>query len=286
MTNKIYESVTNKIIEKIESGNIGQWFKSWSGDIDDPKNPVTGTQYRGINYLLLKLSPFTNPNWLTFKQISEKGGRVLKGEKSTMVIYYKKFNLVDEEGEATGKTIPLLKSYLVFNAEQTEGLSKEYFATPEPKEKQFSNLLDVAQNSGFKIKLSGSQAFYSPASDQITMPAVEQFNDVKNFEATLLHELTHLTGHESRLNRINKFNKFGSAAYAFEELIAELGSAFACAKLKIEGEMQHAEYLNSWLQVLRKDSKAIFKAATEAQKACDWLIDNLKTPAQSLLLAA
>jgi len=288
MSNKVYEIITNKIIDKIESGELGNWIKSWSADYaEQPKNPSTKTQYRGINYMLLQLAGFSNPNWMTFKQISAKGGRVKKGEKSTMIIYYKKLDIEEEgtNGETVEKSILMLKGYLVFNADQCENLPAECYTAPVKRGRKFSNLLDIAQNSGFNISLRGNRTYYTPASDSITMPEISAFNSVDNFESVLLHELTHLTGHETRLNRLKKFDRFGSSSYAFEELVAELGSAFACAKLGIQGEMQHAEYLNSWLQVLRKDKKAIFSAASHAQKACDWLIDNLKEK-QSLLLAA
>jgi antirestriction protein ArdC len=288
MTNSIYENVTNKIIEKIEKGGLEKWVQSWGGDFNDPKNPVTGTQYKGINYMLLSLSGYSNPNWLTFKQVSEKGGKVKKGEKSTMIIYYKQLSLTSKneagETEDTGRVIPMLRGYLVFNATQCENLPEQYLKTPEPKEKKFSSLLEVAKNSGFKIQLGGNRAFYSPDADKIVLPNIEQFNDLENFEATLLHELTHLTGHEDRLNRLKKFNRFGSQSYAFEELIAELGSAFSCAKFGIQGKLQHSEYIASWLQVLRSDKTAIFRAATEAQKACDYLIEKLKAPEQQQLL--
>lgn len=285
MSNKLYESVTNRIIQKIESGDLNEWLQSWSAG--DLMNPASGTRYKGINYMLLKLAGFKNPNWLTFKQISAKGGRVKKGEKSTQIIYFKKLDIEEKnkEGETVKKQIPMLRGYLVFNADQCEGLPTELYAEPQPVEKKFSNLFNVATNSGFKIELGGNRACYSPLTDSISMPEVESFISTENFEAVLLHELTHLTGHETRLNRLNKFASFGSSSYAFEELIAELGSAFACAKLGIKGEMQHAEYINSWLQVLRKDTKAIFRAATEAQKACDFLLENLQEK-QSLLMAA
>lgn len=290
MTNKIYESVTNRIIDKIESGELAKWLKSWnSAESGAPMNPVSKTQYSGINYMLLQLSGYNNQHWMTFKQVSDKGGRVKKGEKSTQIIYYKKLKVEAEgsNGEMVEKSIPMLRGYLVFNAEQCEGLPAELYEAPIKREKKFSNLHSIAENSGLNISLRGARAFYSPLSDSITMPPVEAFTNTESFEATLLHELTHLTGHSCRLNRLEKFGRFGSSAYAFEELIAELGAAFACAKLGIAGEMQTAEYIASWLQVLKKDKQAIFKAASEAQKACDWLIENLQqTEKQSLLIAA
>lgn len=279
MTNKIYENVTNRIIEKIEAGNMSAWLRGWSAKgTGAPINPITGTEYSGINYLLLSLSGYQNQNWMTYKQAQALGAQVKKGEKSTMIIFYKKLNVTEKSsgGDDVQKSIPMLRGYLVFNAEQIENLPEKYNHKPIEQERKISNLHQVALNAGLDVELGGAAAFYSPAKDIVKMPQVEAFIDNNHFEATLLHELTHLTGHKTRLDRFKKFDRFGSQSYAFEELIAELGSAFACAKLGIENTgLQHAEYINSWLTVLKKDKQAIFKAASEAQKACNWLLEKL-----------
>lgn len=287
MTSKIYENVTNRIIERIEAGNMSSWLKSGSAQgTGAPVNPVTGTEYSGINYLLLSLEGYDNQNWLTYKQAQKLGANVRKGEKSTMIIFYKKLNFKEqgENGAEIEKAIPMLRGYLVFNASQIDNLPAKYQLQAPARPRQVSNLFELAVNAGLKVEQGGSKAFYSPAHDMIKLPQIEAFIDNESFEATLLHEMTHLTGHKTRLDRFKKFNRFGSESYAFEELIAELGSAFACAKLGIESTgLQHAEYINSWLKVLKKDKQAIFKAATEAQKACNWLIEKLNTQTQSLI---
>lgn len=287
MTSKIYENVTNRIIERIEAGNMSSWLKSWSAQGSGaPVNPVTGTEYSGINYLLLSLAGYDNQNWLTYKQAQKLGANVRKGEKSTMIIFYKKLNFKEqgENGAEIEKAIPMLRGYLVFNASQIDNLPAKYQLQAPARPRQVSNLFELAVNAGLKVEQGGSKAFYSPVHDMIKLPQIEAFIDNESFEATLLHEMTHLTGHKTRLDRFKKFDRFGSESYAFEELIAELGSAFACAKLGIESTgLQHAEYINSWLKVLKKDKQAIFKAATEAQKACNWLIEKLNTQTQSLI---
>jgi len=240
----IAQTITDSIIKQLESG-VAPWVKPWnSHGVDAPFNPVAKRYYNGINFIQLSMMPGSTHNWVTYKQAQSVGAQVRKGSKGVQVIYFSPLEVTDKvTGDA--KKIPMLKTYTVFNADQ----SCEVFIK--------------AQRA--RIEFGGSRAFYVPSLDYIQLPELDQFKSTPDYYATALHELSHWTGHESRLNRDFK-NKFGSEAYAFEELVAELGSAMLCAHLKIDGQLQHASYIDSWLKVLKDDSKNILKASAQAQK--------------------
>ncbi|CTY37386.1 putative Antirestriction protein ardC [Escherichia coli] len=213
---------------------------------------------------------FQDERWLTYKQAQELGGQVRKGEHGTTAIFYKTLEKEDEDGEI--EKIPMLKAFTVFNVEQIDGLSIESVPQPVAGFDPLPQAEALMIRSGAKITEQGVKAFYRPATDEIVLPERFRFADAANFYATGLHELVHWTGAASRLNR-EKGNKFGSEAYAFEELIAELGSAFLLADLGITGEVQHESYIASWLKALKGDKRYIFKAAAAASKAHRWLMD-------------
>lgn len=270
MSALIYQQVTDKIIAELESGNLPSWVKNWSGDASADHNVITRKQYNGINTIILGMSGFKAPQWGTYKQWLSLGAQVTKGSKGTHIIYYspvERGSKVTEAGEVKEYSY-ILKSYTVFNAEQVTG-----WEAPAIERKPFNDIFAaevLALKSGAVIKHGGDRAYYSPSQDFVGMPYKSQFNSEAGYYATLLHELSHWSGHESRLNR-DLSGRFGNEAYAAEELIAELSAAFLCARFGIAGELRHSSYIANWLRVLKNDNKAIFKAAALAQKAADYL---------------
>ncbi|EEE2004522.1 DUF1738 domain-containing protein [Salmonella enterica subsp. enterica serovar Kotte] len=272
----IYQVVTDSIIDALEAG-VKPWVCPWirGGQAAGlPANFTTGTAYSGINIMLLWCSAakqgFQDSRWLTYKQAQELGGQVRKGERGTTAIFYKTLEKEAEDGKI--EKIPMLKSFTVFNVEQIDGLAID--AAPQPVT-EFDPLPQVEAlltRSGAKITERGVKAYYQPSTDEIVLPERFRFADAANFYATGLHELVHWTGAKHRLNR-EKGGRFGSEGYAFEELIAELGSAFLMADLGVAGEVQHESYIASWLKALKGDKRYIFQAASAASKAHRHLMD-------------
>lgn len=272
----IHETVTAKIVAALEAG-AAPWQKQWKGGVSRPLRS-TGERYQGINVLILWCAAmergYTSPYWFTFKQAQALKGCVRKGEKGTHVVYYATFTKekTNDAGDTVESKIPFLKTYGVFNAEQIDGLPAKY-ATPEETTttpfERIENAREFFHNVGADVRTGGVSAFYSPSGDFIQMPEQERFIDATAYESVMAHETIHWTGHASRENRLDKMARFGSEAYAFEELVAELGSAFLCADLQIENEPRpdHASYIASWVKVLRNDHKAIFNAASLASAA-------------------
>ena len=259
----IAQSITDNVIKALEAGTA-PWVKPWnSNGIDAPFNPISKRYYNGINFIQLSMMPGSTHNWVTYKQAQSVGAQVRKGSKGVPVIYFSPLEVQDRVTNEV-KKIPMLKTYTVFNADQVDGLE-----LPAPAERTMNE--SIASCEAFikaqraRIQFGGNRAFYVPSLDYIQLPELDQFKSTPDYYATALHELSHWTGHESRLNRDFK-NRFGSEAYAFEELVAELGSAMLCAHLKIDGQLQHASYIDSWLKVLKDDPKNILKASALAQK--------------------
>ncbi len=281
----IYTRVTNQIVAELERG-VRPWMKPWSvnhaaGRISRPLRH-NGTPYAGINVLMLWASAeeagFASPYWLTFKQCQELGGQVKKGEKGSPVVYANTFTKSETtaEGAIVEEQIPFLKQYTVFNSEQCSGLPECFTQLViEPREtiERIAAADEFFTNTGADIRTGGNQAYYSITHDYIQMPPLECFRDAEAHAATLAHELTHWTRHETRLNRDFGRKRFGDAGYSFEELTAELGSAYLSADLAITPEVRpdHASYIHSWLEVLKQDKRAIFTAASHASKAVDFL---------------
>ena len=283
---ELYQTITNTIIKQLESG-VTPWLKPWkaiegSTSLSLPFNGHSGRNYNGINLLLLWASDYPSNAWYTFKQAKELGGMVKKGEKATKIVYWQMLKSTDSNGHE--QIIPMLKSYYVFNYIQCEGL-------PEPKRKLGLELPPMPENDIVKacnvpLLHEGNRAFYSPSKDIIVMPHVSQFESVTRYNNTLMHELTHATAHETRCNRDTKnIKRFGDSAYAFEELVAELGSAFLSIELGLQHSSDlehHTSYIASWIKVLKEDSKAIITASSQAQKACTWVIEQLQSKQQTL----
>ena len=274
----VYQTVTNSIIEALERG-VKPWVCPWKckGAVSGiPSNFSTGKAYTGMNIMLLWCSAakhgFQDPRWLTYHQATEQGAQIRKGETGTTGIFYKTLEKENDAGEL--ERIPMLKTFTVFNIEQTDGLNLDDEISPQPVT-GFDPLPDVEalfQRTGAKINERGQQAFYQPSTDEIWLPERNLFADAANFYATGLHELVHWTGAKSRLDR-GKGGKFGSESYAFEELIAELGCAFLMADLGVSGEVQHESYIASWLKMLKDDKRYIFRAASAASKAHRFLME-------------
>jgi len=275
MQNAIYDEVTNKIIQELENG-AAPWIKPWKSDSSADRNIVSKNEYNGINRLILSMmshfSGYDLPYWGSFKQWQDLGGNVKKGEKGTKIVFYTpvvKEN-INDVGEVEKTGYACLKTYYVFNANQVENI--EFEKTSEDS-KEFNPIPAIENKvilTGANIKHGGNSAYYTSQGDFIAMPNKTAFNNEVSYYATLLHELTHWSGSEKRLNRELK-NKFGSPKYAFEELVAELGAAFLCQDFGIQGELRHAGYIGSWLTCLKENKDAIFKAAALAQKAVDYI---------------
>ncbi|MEM6260758.1 MAG: zincin-like metallopeptidase domain-containing protein [Planctomycetota bacterium] len=277
----LYQSVTDQIIAALESGTV-PWRHPILGSGEDamPRNLNTGRPYAGINIFTLGLTAWTkgyaSPWWLTYRQTLERGGHVRKGEKSSVVVFWKQLTVKDEE---TGKPklVPMLKSYRVFNAEQCEGVA---YPALEVSEKPFkpderAEALVKGFTDGPVIEHRGNQAYYRPADDVVRLPGGERFVTGEDYYATLFHELVHATGHSSRLDRglDTKLASFGSADYSKEELTAEMGAACLCALAGIVPATldQHAAYIAEWLKRLRNDKRLVVSAAGAGQKAADWV---------------
>lgn len=271
------EEITERVLSDLAKG-VMPWEKDWFSAI--PKNASTGKEYRGVNILILSyvraFKQYSCPAWLTFKQATDLGGRIKKGEKSSEIVFYDilthKGEELDDQGKAKIESFPLLKVYHVFNLDQTEGLdalkAKNILMTVDPIEEGEKIMAD----SGVSISFSGmDKAFYSPATDKITLPSRDSFKSTQGLYNTVFHELTHASGHVSRLNR-NFSGRFGSEAYAFEELVAELGGSFLSSHIGLAYNSAHSSYIASWLKVLKDDKQAIIHAASHAQRAVDFIL--------------
>lgn len=281
----LYDEVTGRIIAELEDGRfpwVQPWRSSGAAALGLPHNALTSRSYSGVNILILWGAVidqgWPTQGWLTFRQALTAGGHVRKGERGTSIVYADRFTPEAEKERArqTGgeaRAVPFLKRFTVFNVAQCEGLRPGLATDPAPlPERQVVPIAEaVIAASGVDFRIGGDKAYYVPSADYVQVPPQPAFHEQINFYRTALHELCHASGHPSRLNR-NLRNAFGSKDYAREELIAEMGSAFLCAALGIVPTVRHADYLASWLDVLREDNRAIFRAASQASKAADWLL--------------
>jgi len=274
----LYQTVTAKIIAALEAGTP-PWFCPWATTpgLALPANLSNDRPYRGVNVLLLNLQQMAHGyslnRWLTFNQARALGGSVRRGEAGTQVVFFKLLERDEAANDERRKVIPLLRAFTVFNAAQVDGLPEAMTAVPAPPEgwSPVDAAEAVLEASGAVIRHGGDKAFYSPAQDIIQLPLASQFPQADAYYCTALHELTHWTGAPERCNR-PLLGRQHIEAYAFEELVAEMGAAFLCSHVGIAGELQHASYLSHWLTALRSDKRLIFSAASLAQKAVDSLI--------------
>ncbi len=240
-----------------------------------PSNFPTGIAYSGMNIMLLWCSAseqgFGDSRWMTYKQAQAVGGQVRKGEHGTTAIFYTTLEKESEDGEID--QIPMLKTFTVFNVQHIDGLPlATETISPEATFDPLPEAEKLFRKSGANIIEKGQNAFFQPSTDEVRLPERHLFSDAANFYSTGLHEMVHWSGAKNRLNREMK-GEFGSEDYAFEELIAEVGSAFLMADLGIVGEVQHQSYIASWPKALKNDKRYIFKAASAASKAHRYLLD-------------
>lgn len=272
----IYQKVTDTILAQLEKGAL-PWVKPWHSVPGNgfPCNALSNRGYSGGNVIMLliaqELGGYKSSRWLTYKQAKEVGGTVRKGEKATLVTFVNRMaKQIDGE---EGKVIPYLKAYSVFNIEQCEDLPERVINGSKPIERdkqerdQWADMF--IEQTGAIIK-TGSEAYYRPGADEIVMPKSEGFKSMDTFYATLFHELGHWTGYKTRLNR-QLSGRFGTRAYAAEELVAELTSAFLCAEFEFDGDVRHAGYIENWIDLLKADKRAFMTAASKAQQAADFL---------------
>ncbi|WP_136617885.1 MULTISPECIES: ArdC family protein [Mesorhizobium] len=280
----LYQEITDRIIAELERGTV-PWVKPWGSaraDLGLPSNAATGRRYSGINILILWGAvierSYPGQNWLTFRQALALGGNVRKGERGTTIVHADRFVPKGEQERAKTdgdepQAVPYLKRFTVFNVAQCNGLPEHLYGNAEPlPERQIVPQAEaLIRASGADFRIGGDRAFYMPGSDTIQVPPQPAFfQQIDNYR-TCFHELGHWTGHPARLAR-DLSGAFGSKTYAREELVAEITAAFVCSILGIEPTVRHADYIGTWLTVLREDNRAIFRAASLASKAADFLL--------------
>lgn len=278
---KVEEIITQRIIEKLEFGTV-PWHRPWSG-ADMPKNLITKKEYRGINVFILSAMGYASPYWVSFKQAKELGGAVRKGEKGCPVVFWKwiEAETVLADGQKVKDSHPMLRYYTVFNVQQIEGIDEKKIPALDRKyneRERIETCERVVENMPKRpnIIFDFAGAFFRPATDTVNMPKIETFDSSEEYYSTLFHELTHSTGHETRLNRRGSDapRHFGDKEYSKEELIAEMGAAFLCGHCQIENKTidNSAAYIANWLRKFRDDAKMVIMAGGAAQKAVDFIL--------------
>ena len=276
----VYDVINSRVVELLEQGTI-PWKKPWNAQTNFPRNLISGKKYQGVNVFMLACSEFSSPYWMTFKQCQDKGGHVIKGSKSTPVIFWKWLDRKDAPTEGDNSTngkIPMLRFYSVFNIEQTEGIT-------HPPAEETHNIFDpitkaeeiiAAMPLKPDIRYGGGRAYYSPTLDYVQLSHQHTFDTIEHYYNTLFHELAHATGHANRLARkgVTETSYFGSHEYSKEELVAEMGAAFLCGHAGIDTTIENsAAYLQGWLKALKNDKTLLIHAAAAAQKASDYILN-------------
>ena len=304
---ELRQSITKSIIEALTSGDLPPWRRPWgiSPNSGFPTNVISGRKYSGVNVLLLRLAAmthqFTSKYWATFNQWRDMGGRVQKrpdhvkpGHWGQSIVFFTKITKTEVDpvsGEETEESFPLLKTYTVFNVDQVDGpfdhlrVKEESlnvnrdFVDYEPAE-------ETVKGTGADVRFGGDHALYNRRDDFIFCPHKHRFKEEKDYYSTIFHELAHWTGHESRLNRADQQGRFGDRAYAEEELVAEMGSCFMLAALGVpqSSDLSNQKcYVANWLEALNKDSRFIFRAASAASKAADFILAFSRQPEPELV---
>ncbi len=280
MKRDLYVEVSARIVAELEAG-AAPWIKPWSASpgANTPCNAATNRPYSGCNVVLLWMAQaagYRTPRFLTFKQALELGGNVRKGEHGTKVYFVKQLQVRDKgaDDDTATRVVPMLREYTVFNVDQCDSLPARVVTLGEVKprnaDERDATIDEFLANSGATIREGFGEAYYRPGDDFISLPRFEAFKNAVHFYSTAFHELGHWTGHKSRLARDLR-HRFGERAYAAEELVAELCSAFLCAKFSIDGDLRHAGYIQNWIGLLKADSRAFFTACSKAQAAADYL---------------
>lgn len=274
----LYQEVTDRIIAQLEEGLI-PWHKPWTGTQSGAVSGTTGKPYSLLNQFLLQKPG----KWYTYKQAQSLGGQVRKGEKGSMVVFWKPVVVTEEtkDGEKKQKKVPMLRNYVVFHADQIDNLPESETAEeprfiPNPDEAAESIITEYLTRESIHLEQAASnEAFYSPSFDKIHLPLMEQFPDTAEYYSTAFHEMTHSTGHKSRLNRLESTAHFGNEEYSKEELVAEIGAASLLNHCGLETPKtfkNSAAYIQSWLQALKNDKKMIVSAASKASRAVDFIL--------------
>lgn len=277
---KVHEIVTSKIIEHVENGNLLPWQQPWS--VEPHRNLNSGHKYRGINTFLLQMytmeKGYDSPFWCTFNGAKKAGGYPKKGESAHIVVFYKSIPKKLEDGSVSeDETVPLLRYYKIFNVEQCEDVEVPKLETVEfEANDRGEEIINYMPNAPV-IKFGGASAYYIPKKDEVHVPKKEKFTaGADSFYLTTFHELVHSTGHESRLNReeVMETDKFAGEKYSREELTAEIGACFLGSHCGFDPSnlKRSASYVESWLKVLKDDSKMIVQAAAKAQNAADYIL--------------
>jgi antirestriction protein ArdC len=281
MSEKVYRKITDEIIKKLEEGVV-PWRKPWgdNGDGLGPRNLVSKRAYRGINTLLLSCQGWSSPWWMTYKQAKDGGGNVRKGERGVPIVFWKwlEKESTDDAGETNVRRFPLLRYFTVFNGEQCDGVETP-FCEPQNDFNPIERCERVQETmpNAPQIVHREPRAYYRPNDDLVNMPRPTLFESPEEYYSTLFHELTHSTGHSSRLDRsgIRAVSAFGSHEYSKEELVAEMGAAFLCGRTRIspitiDGS---ASYIQHWVDALKEDHRMVVRAGAAAQKAVDYITD-------------
>lgn len=300
-----YQEITNQILDGLHKVDSGKWDQPWPSALARPSNRHTGHAYSGVNVVTLlmmqAMGGYSSSEWLTYKQAQKEGGHVKKGESGTKVVYFNLWereyvvnehgdeldnvdpdNLSDGELDAKGwsiesETLPIWKTYSVFNVEQCEGIETSTQETRHDGER-IQEIETWVEGTGIPVREGYGLASYNVDKDRVKMPDFETFDSGPDYYKTLFHEMIHATGHEERCDR-DMEGSFGSKGYAAEELVAELGSVFLCADHGIQSEgltsdiTNSKQYVKSWINLLESDEYAIFKASSEAKSAVEWMHD-------------
>lgn len=278
----VYEIITERILAKLEEGTV-PWHKPWTGAGNEGRaaNLISGKAYRGINVLLTASAGFSSRYWVTFKQAQKLGGSVRKGEKGTPIVFW---SFIEKKGAKAGdKKIPLLRYYTCFNVEQCDGIEHKRLTETAPAPvsefdaSEEAEMIVKGYANGPTINHGGGCACYSPPRDSVSVPKREDFESAAAYYSTLFHELTHSTGHTSRLARsgVTESTLFGSHEYSREELVAEMGASFLRGMAGIDDTAaldNSAAYLANWMTVIKDDPRLIVIAAAQAQKASDHIL--------------
>lgn len=288
-----YQMVTDRICELLEQGFI-PWDMPWAMTADSAWSGCDGHAYSLLNQFLLadpkrkyksmdEMMKDISGEWVTFKQALDRGGCVKKGAKGRKIVFFTWINKKDEDGNETEEKFPYLKWSTVFKISQCDGIEQKFhldadtlydFNADQTAEEVAAGYID-REKVTLKHK-RGNRAFYSPATDTVTMPLQQQFKNNAEYYSTLFHELTHSTGHQKRLNRVSKTAAFGNEEYSAEELVAEIGSASILATLGVENEgtfRNSAGYIQNWLKALKNDKRMIVTAAARAEKAVKLILN-------------
>ena len=279
-----YAAATDQVIAALEAGTL-PWRKPWDPDKAAgpgmPQNATTGARYKGINCLLLGMSPLAfnsgDPRWCTYKQAAQRGWQVRKGERSTTAFFFKRVEAPNGAEAGTGeeatRRIPMLRAFALFHASQVDHVPD--FVPPTPAEAPWrapEAAEAIVANSGAAVRVGGDRAFYSPSTDHIQMPPRQAFHSAAGWSSTILHELAHWSGNDARLNRSLR-NAFGSHDYAREEVRVEMAMSYVCSELSIQCDFPNSvAYIAFWIDRLRSDRKEVFRAAADAQRIADYLL--------------